>query len=462
MSSLEALADHQNDNAESLVRLARTCIRTGDRAEGRRLLLQAVEADREHSEGWLWLSATTDDPNEQRQYLEWAVAADPGNAQARRGLAILMGRLDPADLVRPDDAVLPTPAPGRVQPEPADVRRTFDCPQCGGRMRFDPEKVDLVCVSCGHVEVTDEVPLEGEATPLDFALPTRSGQRWAEAERVFTCEQCGAATVLPVGETSTACPFCGNAALVHTESDRELLEPQGIAPMALEADAAAAAVQGWLSRQWWAPDRLAQLVRDRNLRPAYVPFWFFDSTLTLHWRAEVTEGEGRGSRTVVRTGDRTSFFTAQAQCGLSSLPDELWQRLPTLDANRLVVFKPDYLADWPAALYDLSLAEASLRARERMVKAGRTQVQSSSEVGSANVEVTGADFSGQAFRLVFWPFWMGTYRYGDRFYRVLVNGQTGEITGELPRDRVKIGLSMALIGIVLATLALLAWPWLMR
>lgn len=460
MSSLDRLAEHRHEKADSLVRLARTCIRTGDRAEGRRLLLQAVEVDREHSDGWLWLSATTDDPVEQRQHLEWAVAADPGNAQARRGLAILTGRLDPAQLVRPTEAG--APALQHLEPEAADVRRTFDCPQCGGRMRFDPEQVDLVCVNCGHVEVTDEIPLECDATPLDFALPTRSGHRWAEAERVFTCDQCGAATVLPVGETSTACPFCGNAALVHTQSDRELVEPQGVAPMALEAEAAVTAVQGWLARQWWAPDRLAQLVRDRQLRPAYVPFWLFDSTLTLHWRAEVSEGEGRTRRTVVRTGDRTTFFTAQPQCGLRSLPDDLWRRLPALDANRLVVFKPEYLADWPAALYDLSLADASLLARERMVRAARSQIQASAEVGSATVEVTGSDFSGQAFRLVFWPFWMGTYRYGERTYRVLVNGQTGETTGELPRDRVKIGLGIALIGIVLATLALLAWPWLTR
>jgi DNA-directed RNA polymerase subunit RPC12/RpoP len=456
MSSLDRLADHRRQKADDLFRLARISIRSGERAEGRRLLLQAVDNDRDHSEAWLWLSATTDDPVEQRQYLDWAVAADPSNARARRGLAILTGQLDVRQLAKAND-----PGPGAPQgPSEAEVRRTYDCPQCGGRLRFDPERVDLVCVSCGHVEVIDEVPLVDGARPLDFALPTRSGHRWAETERVFACEQCGASTVLPVGQASTVCPFCGNAALVNAPEDRELLEPQGLAPMALEADDAAAAVQRWLGGHWWAPDDLGQMVRDRRLHPAYVPFWVFEASLTVHWRAEVAEGDGGARRWVARTGERTSFFTRELQCGLRSLTDAIWRRLPALELERLIVFKPEYLADWPTALYDRSLADASLLARERMVKAAATEARSRVDAGQAvrDLEVTGSDFSGQAYRLVYWPLWVGSYQYRGRAYQVLVDGQTGRAAGELPRDRVKIGLAIALAGILLAIAAAVILP----
>ncbi len=460
---MDRLTAHKREQAGELFRLARTSIRVGDRDDGRRLLLQAVEYDREHSDAWLWLSATTEDPAEQIKYLEWAVAADPANAQARRGLAILTGRIDTRQLLAQGAGV----APRRPEaPEAADVRRTFDCAQCGGRLRFDPETVDLKCVSCGHVEVVEEVPLEDGARPLDFVLPTVTGHRWAEAERIFTCEQCGAASVLPTGEASTTCPFCGNAALVQAPEERELIAPEGLVPMGLESEAAYAAVRAWLARSWWAPDDLLQVVRDKRLHPAYVPFWIFEATLTVRWRAEVAEGVGEHRQWVPRSGERTSFFRDQLQAGLRSLPAEIVKRLPAFDLSRLIVFKPEYLADWPAAIYDLSLADASLLAREAMVKSAEVESRERIAPGQSvrAVEVFTDRFSGQLYKLVFLPLWIGSYRYGARTYQVLVNGQTGKVAGEQPRDRVKIGLAVALAGIVLAILGgllMLALPTLL-
>ncbi len=460
-NSLDRLAEHRRETAGELFRLARTSIRTGDRAHGRKLLLEAVAKDDGNSEAWLWLSATTDDPAEQRQYLEWSVAADPGNVQARRGLAILTGRIDARRLVPQGAGVAPRRP---TVAEPVEVRRTFDCPQCGGRLRFEPEIVDLMCVNCGHVEVVDEVPLDDGAQPLDFTLPTVTGHRWAEAERLFTCERCGAGVTLPVGETSTACPFCGNAALVHAAEERELVAPEGILPMALEADAAHSAVKAWLARAWWAPDDLTHVVSEKRLRPAYAPFWVFEATLTLGWRAEVAEGSDAHRQWSARTGEHTVFFTDQVQSGLRVLPDDLVKRLPPFDLRRLIVYKPEYLADWPAAVYDRSLADASLLAREAMVKAASAEARGRISTGqeTRDLEIYPERFTGALYRLVLLPLWVGSYRYGERTYQLLVNGQTGEVAGDQPRDPIKIGLAIALAGIVLALAATFLLPHLTR
>ncbi len=447
------MADHRQQQADDLFRLARTSIRTGDVVHGRTLLLKAVELDRDHSEAWLWLSATTTDSSEQRKYLEWAIAADPGNARARRGLAVLTGRIEPGTLL-PEGAGV---APRRpAVPEPVAVRRTFDCPQCGGKLRFDPEIVDLRCTACGAVEVVVEEPLADVAHPLDFTLPTVSGHRWAESERAFTCEQCGAGVILPVGEASTACPFCGNGALVRAPEERELVAPDGLLPMGFEAEAADQAVRRWLAKGWWAPDDLAQKGRDRQLRPAYVPFWVFEATLTLRWRAEIAEGSGEYRQWAARTGERTEFFVDHVQAGLRALPVDLMTRLPAYDLSRLIAFKPEYLADWPTAVYDLSLADASLRAHEAMVKAAQSGLGGKVAAGQdvRDLESFPERFTGELYRLVFLPLWIGTYRYGGRAFPVVVNGQTGEVAGDRPRDRLKIGLAVALglIGVALVTL----------
>src|SRR5438270_9148005 len=110
--------DHRREAARDLVASGRAALKAGERERARALLLQAADYDRDNSEAWLWLSATTADLLEQRQFLEWAVAADPNNVAARRGLGILMGKLKTEDLV-PDGQVV-TPQAG-AQPEPASA-----------------------------------------------------------------------------------------------------------------------------------------------------------------------------------------------------------------------------------------------------------------------------------------------------------------------------------------------------
>jgi DNA-directed RNA polymerase subunit RPC12/RpoP len=102
--------------------------------------------------------------------------------------------------------------------------------------------VDLRCENCGYVEGVAEDPARAEAV-LDFTLPTRQSQRWAEAERRFTCGQCGAGAVLPVGATSQVCPFCGSAALVAAP-ETELLPPQGV-PMGWSRGGAGPGARLW-------------------------------------------------------------------------------------------------------------------------------------------------------------------------------------------------------------------------
>jgi hypothetical protein len=110
--------------------------------------------------------------------------------------------------------------------------------------------------------------------------------------------------------------------------------------------------------------------------------------------------------------------------------------LPKFDLKQLIQFKSEYLADWPAAMYTLSLADASLRAREQMVKDARRDVRDKIASGRAvrNLQITTDSFSGELYKLILLPLWIGTYHYGQHQYRVIINGQTGQVAGDKPLD----------------------------
>jgi DNA-directed RNA polymerase subunit RPC12/RpoP len=439
---------------EQLVHTAIAAVKGGDREQARRLLFKAVEMKPGDAEPWLWLSATTDDPAEQRDYLEHAVAADPANAAARRGLALLSGKVDTARLLDEGEGVLPRQPTG---PEEASAEQVFLCPQCGGHLKFDIQQQDLICEFCGHRVKTAEIPAdESSEQVLDFILPTTRGHRWAEAQHRLACEQCGALVLLPVGQTADECPHCGSRRLIESAETGELVEPQAILLAQFDAQAAHQHLKAWLGRGWFAPDDLRKLAQTSALRPAYYPFWAFDGTLELSWSCEVNQGGSRGGDWRMSDGVELEMFTDVLVPGWRLFERMDLGKAGEFDLSKAVLFKPEYLAGWSALTYDIPLADASLKARQTVTRRLRQQLPNRVLIGAQkrNLRSGSTRWSGVTFTHVLLPLWVGSYRYRNRLFRVVINGQSGSVAGLKPGDAWKVfGISAS----AFATLFLIAF-----
>ena len=71
-----------------------TALKAGRKAEARALLARLLQQDPRDEQAWLWLSGAVETDEERRRCLERALALNPGNQAARRGLA----RLSPGPL----------------------------------------------------------------------------------------------------------------------------------------------------------------------------------------------------------------------------------------------------------------------------------------------------------------------------------------------------------------------------
>jgi hypothetical protein len=71
---------------DQLFEQAQAAIRAGDKNAGRAGLLKVVRLDEQHEGAWLWLSAVSEDRNEQVICLENVLTINPHNEQARQGL----------------------------------------------------------------------------------------------------------------------------------------------------------------------------------------------------------------------------------------------------------------------------------------------------------------------------------------------------------------------------------------
>jgi hypothetical protein len=460
---MSTLADRSNHRYEELLRDGISAAKTGQKYVAHRLLNRAILMNPLDARPYLWLSDTTEDLDEQRSYLEKAVVIDPSNVAARRGLAVLNGKIDRERLLAEGDHV-----PPRQLSDPEEVEaQAFLCSQCGGRMAFQIQRGMLTCEYCGHEELVDSDPSGGPIadlaeTVLEFVMPTSSGHRWAESQQRLTCELCGAVTIMPPEEKTASCPFCGsNQMIVFTEA-AEIIDPQVIAIMKVDRQQAAVQVRQWLGSGWFIPDDLVDTIQHLSLLPGYYSCWTYDGTIEVRWNCEVNEGSGKYDRWVPRSGVETRFFDDVLVPGVHSIPPRDLDNVGPFDLKAVQSFEPEYVAGWPTLIYNRSLSDASLLARETVTRRIRNQLYHLIEPGreKRNLRTGTGSWSGMTFKHILLPMWVGNYRYRNKPYRLLVNGQTGKVAGDKPSDRVKVVLGWVILAMVAALLVWLAgWLW---
>lgn len=437
-----------------------TAAKNGQKKLAQSLLNRAILLNNADARPYVWLSVTTDDLREQMDYLEMAVALDPENASARRFLALLKGKIDSDKLVPEGLEIEKTPVaePLEAQAQP------FLCPSCGGRMVFSTLSSRLTCEFCGYAEGEQAVAASEvggqtmEEQVLDFVIPTTTGHQWARVQQKMSCEQCGALILLPPGDKSTQCAYCGSNQIVLSGGQADLIEPHRIALMSVDEQQARKNVHRWLGTGLFSPDHLHRATHSLQLRPGYYSFWNFDGAVEISWSCEVAEESGGMKEWTPVSGTETRFFNDVLMPGVKAIELRQLKELAPFDLSKASGFKPDYLVGWPAILYDRPLSDISLLAREEALRRLRPEMYGSILVGreKRNLLFGGSNWSGITFQHILLPLWVGCYLFQGREYRLLMNGQTGKISGEKPKDSVKLVLIWLTVILALAFIVLLA------
>src|SRR4030042_3412706 len=436
-------------------------LKNGDRSLAKRLLDQAALMNSADARVWVWLSATTDDIDERRSYLERAIAADPSNATAKRGLIMLNEKLDKTRLMPEGEAVVPqaTPTPDEA------VIKTYICPNCGAKISFDVHDITLVCGFCGFTRKVDEsVTNVSSDQVLDVVLPTTPAHSWAENQTRVTCEQCGVVILLPPGQTADSCPYCASNRFISSSSIIELIDPQVIGLFKVDPEKAAQSIRTWLGKGLLSPDELAAQHFGMQLHPAYYPFWVFDGTLEIPWFCDVNVGSGKAAVWEAHTGSQFEMFDNVLIPGLRKMSKLDLAGIEPFNLNDLVEFSPDYLAGWVALTYDQPLADASLEAREKVIQSVRKSLPGMIEPNrpKRNFSIGAGKWSGLTYKLALLPIYIGNYPFQRKRFRLLVNGQTGKVGGEKPVDTLKTAI-LIFAGLILFAIFMVIlwslWRW---
>ncbi|MGB8214851.1 MAG: hypothetical protein WCE68_14950 [Anaerolineales bacterium] len=362
-----------------------------------------------------YLSLLTKDPVQKRKYLEETLAIDMTHAEARRELAILDGKLKPNEIVNAD--TMPATTAGLVTVQ-AD---RFTCPKCGGRMVYAPDGASLICEYCNR---NQGLSTQANAGEQDFfiAMANGSGQRAPVSVQTFKCQGCGATFVLAPDEISATCAYCGSVHVVALKEKSQMVEPDSIVPVAFDQKQASWHLVHWVEDKKITPQ--AQVQAPRGL---YLPAWTFDISGSIPWNGMVY----RNKRETPVSGEKDIQFNDVRILGSKKLANLMVKALPEFDFSRAAAYDARFLAGWLADVYDLTMADASLEARQIAVEQTRDTIhQENGQIQNLGYSTAGLMISD--FKLVLVPVWVTEIKAHDRTGRVLINGQTGSVHSEIP------------------------------
>jgi hypothetical protein len=402
--------------------------KTGNRAGARRYLDRALYISNNHdvlAEAWFWMSEVLDDPAEKRKALENCLAYDLQNARARRSLAILDGRLKADEIVDPDH--LPPIPPGL---HVASAER-FMCPKCGGRMSFAPDGQSLVCEYCTRHQKFTAQP--GTAREKDFliAMATARGHGKPLDQQVLHCEGCGCEFILPPSQISFTCVYCGSPQVVVWDPQEPLLAPDGILPHSFDQQRAERILAEWLQSNRIEPETECDPPRG-----VYLPLWTFDLGGEIDYVGETIDQDdvqfGRKQPKMIRVSDSYPVQVNDLPIPASRKLSAVFLKLiPGFELRGVKPYDPRYLASWPAEVYDIPMAEASLDARAQGLNHYKRDLPNMLDPIKL-ISTSSAKMTVDSFRLNLLPVWVTEIPFGGRRHLVLINGQNGTVASDLP------------------------------
>lgn len=205
----------------------------------------------------------------------------------------------------------------------------------------------------------------------------------------------------------------------------------------------------------------------KHFKGIYLPYWTFDAQTDSTYKGEYgidetkTGSDGK-SETVTKwhpvRGSYQESFDDELVCGSTNHNQSMLQGLEPYQTAENKTYKPEYVAGFGAERYSIGIKEAWEMAKENIkykIK-GNIENKIRKEKDADHVRNLKVDsrFSKLTYKYLLLPVWLSSYKYKEKIYQFMVNGQTGKVSGKTPLSIPKIIIT-ALAAI--AVIALICW-----
>ena len=324
----------------------------------------------------------------------------------------------------------------------------YRCLNCGAATKYDAKSGRMVCDSC--CSIWDPALLQAqsipeneteEKTPEELQKERFSFGATASLDcPVYHCTACGAKLLINEVESATYCAYCGQPTVIF-DRIKQQKQPKYIIPFRVSKALAMKNVKDRLSIGSFIPKEIRN-VKPEHIRGIYIPYKLVDlSYKDVQIYNEPPSKKTTRVRRYLREG--TAKFRNLTLDTSISFNDESAKRLEPYEMISLKPFKPVYLSGFYADCSDedpyITKKKAEKRARELFVYKMKQQLRQEG-VGSPILVSEDPKVNIEKMEDILLPAWFFVFRYRNKSYTIIVNGQTGKVVGTVPIDRKKVFL----------------------
>jgi hypothetical protein len=345
------------------------------------------------------------------------------------------------------------------------------CEACGAPL--DP--LDLFCGACGAAHEPRQTAVKTPPPPSTQAkAAAEEGEAAAPAQKFFRCKNCGAEVATDPNQRSYVCAFCDSTYVVEfspAQSGRK--QPEFVIPFVITPDRGVELFQKWIaSNHLFRPGDLRTARIEEKLKGVYLPFWAFSMLATSQWRATIGEYWYRtetyttteNGKTVTRTrrvqetewwelsGNHHHYYSGYLVSASRGLTQAEADRIKPFQLAALRRYASAYLAGWLCEEYSIDRDSAEQICRGEFLRQEETNIRGFLPGDTYRNFGSSTQFSHVNEDLILLPLYVLSYRYRDKLFRFMINGQTGKVEGDKPiswpRIWIAIGLALAAIVVV--------------
>lgn len=358
-----------------------------------------------------------------------------------------------------------------IQTKPITDALQTKCKACGGIVQYSPSDENLKCIYCGLVSDLDKTLadiVENDFLYWKKMADENNDEGLVEATEI-RCRQCGANTTLPANTSGAKCAFCSTPLILDEAHVKRFWQPEYLLPFKITEKQSQDNFKKWLGKKWFTPNKLKKYgVITDTFKGVYLPFWTYDAMTHTVYTGERGENRTETSRnskgeSVERTV--TDWYKTSGIVELEfddiivpaseSLPPAIINRLTNWDMMNSVKYQKEFLAGFVTEIYQRDFRDGVKDAKKKMDSIIEDSIRNDIGGDDQRIKTKSTQYNDLMFKLLLLPVWISAFNYNGKLYQFVINGRTGQVTGEYPKDKMKILLVVVAVIAVIAALILL-------
>lgn len=309
----------------------------------------------------------------------------------------------------------------------------YECPNCGGNLKFDIASQQLFCAHCESYIDPYAMKKETDALEGDYF-----------ETNVFLCPQCGGEMYSSDTDATAFCSYCGSANILTPRISREK-RPKYIIPFQLTKEDCKKAYTKKMRGAFFVPKEYKDAKFIDSFRGIYMPYWSYHFVQQGQVNLKGTTSERKGDYVYKHhydlLGELDAKYEGWSYDASTAFYDNISEALTPYDISQQKEFTPAYLSGFYADTADVGsetyLDEATGFANditfEKVAGEKEFKKYDLKPIGRAKLsEVLHTKYLGADSTM--YPVWFLSYRNGDKIAYATVNGQTGKVVADMPVD----------------------------